>query len=176
MSIRFIKFTINIYYMIIIITGTPGTGKTKIAKLIAKKLELKYIDVNKIINKENLKEKYEKDRQTHIVDEKKLANLLNKLAKTNPKIVIDSHMSHYMDPKLVDLCIVTKCDLKTLKKRLEKRKYSSEKIRENLDAEIFDICFNESLEAGFKIKVIDTTKNISENMIKQLKNDKNKNK
>jgi adenylate kinase len=62
--------------------------------------------------------------------------------------------------KYVDLCYVTKCDLKTLKKRLEKRRYSKEKIRENLDAEILDVCLIEALENKHKVKVINTTKEI----------------
>ena len=35
--------------MIIIISGTPGTGKTTFAKKIAKEKNLEYIDVKKII-------------------------------------------------------------------------------------------------------------------------------
>ena len=46
--------------------------------------------------------------------------------------------------------------LKTLKKRLEKRGYSKEKVRENLDAEIFDTCRIEALEAGHNVEVIYT--------------------
>ncbi len=37
--------------MAILVSGTPGTGKTTIAKKIAKQKCYKYIDVNKIISK-----------------------------------------------------------------------------------------------------------------------------
>ena len=36
---------------IIIVTGTPGTGKTTIAKKLAKKLNFHYLDVNNVIKK-----------------------------------------------------------------------------------------------------------------------------
>jgi len=62
-----------------------------------------------------------------------------------------------MPAKYINLCILTKCDLKELKKRLEKRKYSKAKIRENLDSEIFDICLNEAIEKSHTILIIDTT-------------------
>ena len=66
----------------------------------------------------------------------------NKIKKTKNDIIIDSHLSHYLPRKYVDLCIVTKCDIKVLKNRLKNKKYSKSKVRENLDAEIFDICLN----------------------------------
>jgi broad-specificity NMP kinase len=50
---------------------------------------------------------------------------------------------------------VCKCELKKLKKRLEKRKYSQKKIRENVDSEIFDICLNEAVEKGHQIAIYD---------------------
>ena len=84
--------------------------------------------------------------------------LIEIIEKSKKDLVIDSHLSHYLPKKYVDLCVVTKCDLKVLKKRLEKRKYSKEKIRENLDVEIFDICLNEAKEKGHKVKVVDTSK------------------
>src|SRR3989344_3005263 len=110
--------------MIIIVTGCPGTGKTTIAKKIAR--------------------------------QKKLNNFLIKMIKKEKNLVLDSHLSHYIQSKYVDKCIVTKCDLKELKKRLKKRKYSKEKIRTNLHCEIFDVCHIEALENKHNVKVIKT--------------------
>ncbi|GAF74200.1 unnamed protein product, partial [marine sediment metagenome] len=75
------------------------------------------------------------------------------------------HLSHYLPKKYIDLCIITKCNLKTLEKRLKKKRYNKAKIRENLDCEIFDICLNEAKEAKHKILIIDTTKGININKI-----------
>jgi len=66
-------------------------------------------------------------------------------------------LAQYIPQKHVDLCIITKCDLKELNKRLKKRKYIKEKTRENLDSEIFDICLNEAAEKGHTILIFDTT-------------------
>lgn len=146
--------------MIIIISGSVGTGKTFVAKILAKKYKLRYIDVNKLIKKNKLYESYDRKLKTYIVDVKKLNKNLIGIIKKNKNLVIDSHLSHYLPKKYVDLCIITKCDLKVLKKRLEKRGYSKEKIRENLDAEIFDTCLMEAEERKHKIKIIDTSKGI----------------
>jgi len=144
--------------MVIIVTGSVGTGKTTFAKKLAKKLKHKYVDVNKLIAKKKLSSGYDKKRKCRIVDVKKLNRALIDLIKKEKNLVIDSHLSHYLPKKYVDKCYVTKCSLKDLEKRLKKRKYSKDKIRENLDAEIFDVCFEEAKKKGHNIKVVWTSK------------------
>ncbi len=144
----------------IIVTGSVGSGKTTLSKKLAKKLKFKYIDVNKIIKKYNLSESYDKKRKCKVVDVKKLNLILIDLIKKSKKgLIIDSHMSHYLPKKYVDLCIVAKCEIKELSKRLKKRKYDQNKVKENVECEIFDICLNEARKAKHKIIIIDTTKN-----------------
>ena len=156
---------------IIIVTGTPGTGKTLLSKKLASKLNFHHIDANKMIRKYKISEGYDKKRNTKIVDVAKLNKTLIreisnfKKDKKTKGIIIDSHLSHYLPKKYADLCIVTKSGLKTLEERLKKRKYAKSKIRENLDAEIFDVCLNEAREKGHNILVFDTTKSISINKI-----------
>jgi adenylate kinase len=142
--------------MVVIVSGTPGTGKTTFAKEYAKKHNLEYIDVNKIIDEYNLSLEYDNELQTKIIDTNKLNEVLIKIIKNNKNIVIDSHLSHYLPKKYVDKCFITKCELKVLKKRLTNRGYSEKKIRDNLDAEIFDTCRIEAQELGHIIDVITT--------------------
>jgi len=147
---------------VIAVTGTPGTGKTTLSKKLALKLGFSYLDVNKIIKKYNLSEEYDKKRKTKIIDIKKLnKELIKEIKSIKNGLIIDSHLSHYLPKKNVDVCIVTKCNLKLLEKRLKKRRYSKLKIRENLDSEIFDICSNEAKEKGHKVLVVDTTKTVN---------------
>jgi len=154
---------------VIIVSGTPGTGKTYLAKRLAKSLGFKYTDVKRVISKNKLKERYDRKRRTYVVDEKKLAKILEKMIRdSDENLVIESHMSHFVDPELVDLCIITKCELKTLEKRLKNKGYNKEKVRENLDCEIFDICLNEAKENGHKTKIVDTTKNINIAELKRI--------
>ena len=141
-----------------IVTGSVGTGKTTIAKKLAKEFKHKYIDVNKIILEKKLATGYDKKRKCKIVDTKKLNKALIGLINKNRDLVIDSHLSHFLPSKYVDKCYVTKCELKELEKRLKKRKYYKDKIRENLDTEIFDVCLEEAKEKGHNIEIIWTDK------------------
>jgi len=163
---------------VIVVTGVPGTGKTTLSKLLAKKLSFYYLDVNKIISKYKLSEGYDRKRQTKIIDvnklNKKLINEIKSIQKSNKNnkygkfkeikgIIIDSHLSHYLPGKYADFCIVTKCDIKELNKRLKKKKFHESKIKENIEAEIFDVCLNEAKERKHKIITIDTTKHFNIN-------------
>ena len=190
----------------IAVTGTPGTGKTTIAKKLAKRLDFYYLDVNRFIKRNKLYEGYDKRRKTKIVDVRKLnkalmgfikffknknienASLLKArstrtLIKLNIKkitnikknkqkikgIIIDSHLSHYLPRRYVDFCIVAKCDIKELNKRLKNKKFNKNKIQENLQSEIFDICHNEAIRRKHKVIIADTAKsfNIS-SLVRQL--------
>ncbi len=151
----------------IIVTGSVGTGKTTLSKKLAKQLGFRYIDVNMLIKEQRLASGYDKKRRCKIIDIKKLNKELIKLLKND--VVVDSHLSHYLPSKHVDLCIVTKCKIKELHKRLKKRRYPKEKIRENLDCEIFDVCLTEAMQYSHNIFVIDTTKGLNTDKIsKQL--------
>ncbi|MBI5393159.1 AAA family ATPase [Candidatus Woesearchaeota archaeon] len=160
---------------VIIITGTPCTGKSTLAKELSKYLPAKLLDVNQVINKHKMKESYDKLRDTYIIDTKKLNKVLigyitqEKKAKTH-YLIIESHLSHYLPSKYVSLCIITACDLKILQSRLKKRNYNQAKVRENLDAEIFEIIHHEAKQSHRKISRIDTTKGITLNSLNKIKN------
>src|SRR3989338_6474200 len=136
-------------FVTLLVTGTPGTGKTTLAKKLSLLLDYTYFDVGLFVKKAHLYSSYDRKRRTYVVDEAKLARELikvkesalevSKASKTGKKgIIFDSHLSHYLPSKYADLCIVTSCSLKTLQQRLRRKGYSHAKVRENLDAEIFD--------------------------------------
>lgn len=146
---------------IIIVSGSVASGKTTLAKLIAKKYHAIYVDVNGLVKDFKLYSSYNKKLKAYNVDTNKLNKFLIRLIKNSKNnLVLDSHLTHYIPSNYVDLCYITKCDLKILKKRLMKRNYNKEKIRENLDSEIFDVCLTEALENNHKVIIIDTTKGV----------------
>ena len=153
----------------IIISGTPGTGKSTLARLISRKINFKILNFKKILEENKLNENYDFKRKCYMVDTKKLDKTLIKIIKNskNP-LIIESHLSHFLPRKYVNLCIITKCDLIILKKRLVKRKYDSFKIKENLEAEIFNVCLDEAKRLRYNIIVIDTTKGVKNINLKDI--------
>jgi adenylate kinase len=142
--------------MIFFVTGTPGTGKTTFAKKYAKEHKLKYIDGKKVIAEHKLVESYDEERDCDVIDEKKFAKVCETMLEKETFAILDSHLSHYISPKSIEICFVTQCGIAELKERLEARKYSEGKVRENLDAEIFQVCKTDAEDIGHKIKIIDT--------------------
>lgn len=127
--------------MKIAITGVPCVGKTTVSKLLAKKLNYKYIDINDLAKKLNAYIGYDKRVKSKIVDVKKISKYINRL---KGDYVIDGHFSHLMN---ADLIIILRINPKILEKRLKKRyKKLKEKIKENLDAEILGVISSECIE------------------------------
>ena len=154
---------------IIAVTGTPGVGKSTIARLLSKELKYTRIDLSK--HYQDISVGYNRSKKCYDVDIKKIQALIQKFATKHQGIIIDSHIAHLLPKKMINMCIVVTCsDLKKLEKRLVKRKYSPKKIRENLDSEIFQICLNEAKEKGHKIAIIANSLKVTKKEILNIVN------
>ncbi|MFH1276170.1 MAG: AAA family ATPase [Candidatus Woesearchaeota archaeon] len=153
---------------VIVITGTPAVGKSTLAVKLAKKIKFTRLDLHKYYKE--ISTGYDKSGKCYIIDIKKLEKLVAEKKKTK-NLIVDSHIAHLLPKKLVDLCIVLVCsNLKKLEKRLQERKYNKQKIRENLDAEIFQVCYMEAKEKKHKVIVVDVNKRIDiDEIVKKIK-------
>jgi len=100
---------------IIIISGTPGTGKTSVSKKLSEIANAKYISLNKLAVSEQLILKYDKKRDTQVVDLKMLIphiiNQIETYKKTNIDfLLIESHFSDFIPEKYIDCAIVLRCN------------------------------------------------------------------
>ena len=141
--------------MAIVITGNPGVGKHTVSKSLAKILNYKILDINKIAIDFGV---FEKKGNTLDVDVKKLKKLLGK--KITKKSIVVGHLAPYTVPKKqVTRAIILRKNPYSLSSIYKKRKYSSEKIAENLGSEILGIVVHDSVKHFGKKKClqIDTT-------------------
>ena len=134
--------------MIIAVTGTPGTGKSKSSALFAKKIGHKRVDLNRKIRQNKLFSSYDRLRDTYVADMRKVRKFVKNLAKSKPDIVIDSHVSHELG---ADMVIVLRCRPEELVKRLRNRRWSRRKIEENVEAEFIGIISHEARKRHKKV-------------------------
>ena len=140
--------------MLIALSGTPGTGKTAVAKVLAKKLTWRLIELNKLAEKNSFFCGYDKERKTKIADVGKIKKRVTEIAKKEKNLIIESHYAHEIPS---DVTIILRCDMSELKKRMEKKGWRKEKIKENLQAEIFQVCGEEARQLKRKVVEVDTT-------------------
>ncbi|GMG35198.1 unnamed protein product [Ambrosiozyma monospora] len=130
----------------IIITGTPGCGKTSHASQLAQQCpELTHINVSEFAKANNCIEGVDESRDTSIVDEDKLLDALEPLADKGG-LIIDWHCCEIFPERWIDLVIVLTCDNTVLYDRLEKRGYKQSKISENVECEIMQVLLTEAKE------------------------------
>ena len=158
---------------VILITGTPSVGKTTLAKELSEKLEALYINLGLLVYQHNFSKGYDNERKTTIIDEKKIKEKIEKiLVHTEKKfIVIDGHYAASVVPrKQVTLAFVLRRNPIELKKLLEKKNFRGNKLKENLESEILDVCLIDTLYELKKDKVceIDLTGRSTNDGIKQI--------
>lgn len=152
--------------MSLVITGNPGVGKHTIAKIIAEKFSYKILDINKIaLSSMNLKRSSTVD-----VDTKKLKNNIKKLI--TKKSLVVGHLAPYVLTKSqAKAVIVLRKNPYNLVSVYKKRKYSHQKMMENLDGEILGVIAYDSIKKFGKNRIyqIDTTKKSAQNLVKKIK-------
>lgn len=146
---------------VILITGTPCTGKTTTAKQLTTMLNALYINLTDYAKTHGLTSGEDKERKTIIIDEEKmrtkLAETINATDKAN--IVIDGHYASAVTPaNLVTNVFVLRRNPKELKQFMQKCGFEGVKLWENLSAEILDVCLVEAVQAqSGKVCELDVT-------------------
>ena len=145
----------------LLVTGTPGTGKTTISRPLARLLNADYLDPTTLLTREGLNYTYDENRGTRIVSLPRLRSSLNSLARGAARgLVLDSHVCFKIGPSpRLARAIVLRCNPAVLERRLRQKHWSKRKISENVLAEILDIClWNSVKNYGWeRTSEIDTT-------------------
>jgi adenylate kinase len=158
----------------IVITGTPGVGKTTHAEQLAQATGFTHISVNQIVKDEGFHEGKDEETGSWIVDEDKVrisytprhvyAHILRVCRiLTSPQqlldhleslplhstggYILDWHACDLFPERWIDLVIVLRCDSTLLYDRLTARGYKDKKLEENMDSEIMQVLLDEARES-----------------------------
>lgn len=129
----------------IAITGTPGTGKTTVAKILRSR-GYKVLSVNELAEEFGC-----------VIGEENGVKILDVDCLREIRVsadFVEGHMSHHLN---ADAVVVLRCHPRVLYERLARKGWDEDKIRENVEAEIIDYILVEALELHDNVHEIDTT-------------------
>ncbi|KDE08286.1 hypothetical protein MVLG_01549 [Microbotryum lychnidis-dioicae p1A1 Lamole] len=156
----------------ILLTGTPGTGKTTHASQLIEALQAleipaasssspetpawETINVSEFVKANDCHSGYNEEWDTYDVDEDKLLDELEIVQRKGGRI-LDWHTCDIFPERWIDLVVVLRCEHSTLWTRLEKRGYTLNKIQENNEAEIMQVVLQDARESYAEEIVVELT-------------------
>lgn len=153
----------------ILVTGTPGTGKSTLAKEVAGRSDLNYVSVNEVAKECELYDGFDEANDCHILDEDRVVDELEELMSAGGQIV-DYHSCDFFPERWFDAVFVLRTDNTILYPRLASRDYSSQKISDLIHCEIVQVVLDEARESYdtsivhelINNNIMDLERNISE--------------
>jgi adenylate kinase len=131
----------------ILITGTPGTGKSRLASMLTKSVTgLRLVEVSKLALDKNLIEEFDTARGVPVINEDAVLDEMEPLI-AHGNVLVEYHSSDFFPKRFFDRVIVLTTDNTVLYDRLMERGYPDKKIRENVESEIFRVAEEEALES-----------------------------
>uniref|UniRef100_T1GGZ5 Adenylate kinase isoenzyme 6 homolog n=1 Tax=Megaselia scalaris TaxID=36166 RepID=T1GGZ5_MEGSC len=132
----------------ILITGTPGAGKSKLCEKLLERLEgdWEWQDVSKIAKENDCVTEYDEEFQCPVLDEDKLLDFMEPIMKKGGNIV-EYHGCDFFPERWFQGVFVVRCNNTTLFDRLKERDYNDKKIASNVECEIFGTIYEEALES-----------------------------
>ncbi|KAJ0396436.1 hypothetical protein ATCC90586_000379 [Pythium insidiosum] len=131
----------------ILVTGTPGTGKTTMCQLLAERGEgLQHVNVGDLVKERGLHNGRDEEFDCFILDEDKVCDELEDIMAEGGQVV-DFHTCDFFPERWFDLVVVLSVDNTTLFDRLVKRGYSEKKVQENVECEIMQVVLQEAMDS-----------------------------
>ena len=124
--------------MRLLVTGTPGVGKTSVSKELGKRLKCRVVNEMEFALQKGIG-KWDGVENELEVPVKKLEKELNAYLKKQDNVILEGHL--LCETKLkVDFAVVIRLDPELLEMRLENKKYRPEKVMDNVFCEGIDYC------------------------------------
>ncbi|KAK3514704.1 hypothetical protein QTP70_027943 [Hemibagrus guttatus] len=130
----------------ILLTGTPGVGKTTLGKELAQRNGLTYINVGDLAKEGQLFDGFDEEYQCPILDEDRVVDELED-QMMDGGMIVDYHGCDFFPERWFHIVFVLRTDNTHLYNRLESRGYTGKKLQDNVQCEIFQTIYEEAMEA-----------------------------
>lgn len=136
--------------MRVVVTGTPGTGKTTATELLETDLDV--IHLNDVIKSEGFSTGTDEERGSLVAD----MDALDEWLDGREDCVVESHLAHNFE---ADRVVVLRAHPETVVDRLRERGDSDSKAYENAESEALDVVLSEAVHhhGTESVYEIDTT-------------------
>ncbi|XP_073440125.1 adenylate kinase isoenzyme 6 [Dendrobates tinctorius] len=130
----------------ILLTGTPGVGKTTLGRELAERTGLEYVNVGDLAEEGNLYEGFDEEYECPVLDEDRVIDELED-RMSEGGIIVDYHGCSFFPERWFQIVFVLRTDNSLLYDRLESRGYKQKKLQENVQCEIFQTIYEEAVES-----------------------------
>ena len=149
----------------ILITGTPGTGKTSTSQLIAEMTGMRHINCSQLVKKNQLSTERNEEYDCLMLDEDALCDEIE-VDMDNGGNIVDFHSIDFFPERWFDLVLVLRTDNTILFDRLKGRNYNEKKLAENVQCEIMQVVLEEARNS-YDISIIHE---VQSNTIDEMEN------
>ncbi|CAH9113487.1 unnamed protein product [Cuscuta europaea] len=151
----------------ILMTGTPGTGKTTTASALADAAQLRHINIGDLVKVKNLHDGWDDELDCFIINEDLVCDELEDMMEQGGNI-IDYHGCDFFPERWFDRVVVLQTENSVLYDRLKQRGYSDAKLKNNIECEIFQVLLEEAKESYREEIVFALTNNSIEDVARNV--------
>ncbi|KAI3791950.1 hypothetical protein L2E82_05816 [Cichorium intybus] len=130
----------------ILVTGTPGTGKTTTSAALAEATHLRHINIGELVKDKKLHDGWDDQLDCYVINEDLVCDELEEIMEGGGNIV-DHHGCDFFPERWFDRVVVLQTENSILYDRLSKRGYSGAKLTNNIECEIFQVLLEEAKDS-----------------------------
>ncbi|KPI95106.1 Adenylate kinase isoenzyme 6 [Papilio xuthus] len=136
----------------ILITGTPGVGKSTICKILYERTKYTWREVSKLAEEFNCLDEYDPEYHCPVLNDDKMLDIMESMMEKGGNIV-DYHGSEFFPERWFDGVFVIRTNNTILYDRLVARGYSGKKLEDNIQCEIFEVLLEEA-QNSYKADIV----------------------
>ncbi|BES97745.1 unnamed protein product [Nesidiocoris tenuis] len=151
----------------ILITGTPCSGKSTVAKKVAEISGWEWINISDVAKRENLIESFDETLNCPVIDEDEVVDFLEPRMMKG-KCIIEYHGCGFFPEDWFRSIFVLRTETSYLYDRLVARGYSGRKLNDNMECEIFQVILEEANDTFDSSIIQELQNNIDEDLDKNV--------